>query len=110
VRADQRSEAQIRSWFLNHLQPGSYRFVGRVSIDNALVVTDGPTPGLSASPKQWCDRVFRGPQTVVSTPAATSSIRVANSMTYGRRGNNLFEPASVFNKLAAAELVIGTAI
>jgi hypothetical protein len=42
-----------------------------------------------------------GPQTVVSQPVATSNIRVANSMTYGPCGNNFFEPASVFNKLAA---------
>ena len=38
VRADQRSEAQIRSWFLNHGQPGSYRFVGRISTDKRACV------------------------------------------------------------------------
>jgi hypothetical protein len=44
----------------------------------------------------------RGPQTVVSQPAAAPNIRVANSMTYGHCGNNLFELPSVFNNLAEA--------
>jgi hypothetical protein len=43
-----------------------------------------------------------GSKTVVSQPAAALNVRVANSMTYGHCGNNLFVPASVFNKLAEA--------
>jgi hypothetical protein len=39
---------------------------------------------------------------VVSQPAAAPNFGVANSMIYGHCGNNLFEPASVFNKLAKA--------
>ena len=41
-----------------------------------------------------------GPQTVVSQPAATSNIGVANSNIYEHCGYNPFEPPPVFNKLA----------
>src|SRR5271167_2170125 len=53
----------------------------------------------------WCrnrrSNLYVDSQTVVSQPAAPN-FGVANSMIYVHCGNNLFEPASVFNKLAKA--------
>jgi hypothetical protein len=46
---------------------------------------------------------INGQQPVVFQPAATSNIRVAISMTYGRCRNNPFEPPLLF-KFAAAEV------
>jgi hypothetical protein len=42
-----------------------------------------------------------GSQTVVSQPARTSNICVANSNTYDHCGDNPFAPPPIFNKLAA---------